>query len=147
MTAALLLAQATMLAPAGPVEAAVPATAWSCRLTDAQGATTEVSGKIPELPKGRDPNRSIFARQSVAGVESVHGITGEVGGEWMRDYQLTHSEGEATLVLNLRLRRDSEGVAWLTRYDPSLGAKRQPYRYVSAGLCTADFAPSTGTSQ
>ena len=65
----------------------------------------------------------------------------------MRDYQLIRSEGEATLVLNLRLRKDSEGVAWLTHYDPSLGTLRQPYRYVSAGLCTADFAPPAGNPQ
>ena len=141
MIAAMLLAQA--IAPAGPATAAVPATAWSCRLSDAAGATTELSGLIPELPRGRDPNRSVFARQGVGG---VHAITGE-GGEWMRDYQLTRSEGEATLVVNLRLRKDSEGVAWLTRYDPSLGKLRQPYRYVSAGLCTADFAPKIASSQ
>ena len=144
MIAVLLIAQATMLAPAAPVEAAVPATAWACRLTDAQGVTSELSGLIPELPKGRDPNRSVFAKQAVGG---VHAITGEGGGEWMRDYQLTRTEGEATLVLNLRLRKDSEGVAWLTRYDPSLGKLLQPYRYVSAGLCTADFAPPSGNSQ
>ena len=143
MIGALILAQATMIAPAGPAEPAVPATTWSCRLTDATGATTELSGLIPELPRGRDPNRSVFAKQAVGG---VHAITGELGGEWLRDYQLTRSEGEATLVLNLRLRKDSEGVAWLTRYDPSLGELQQPYRYVSAGLCTADFAPS-GNSQ
>ena len=59
MIAALLLVQATMLAPADPVEAAVPATRWSCRLTDAQGAASELSGLIPELPAGRDPNRSV----------------------------------------------------------------------------------------
>jgi hypothetical protein len=143
MIAALLLAQATMVAPAGPATAAVPATAWSCRLTDAQGATSELSGLIPELPRDRDPNRSVFAKQAVGG---VHAITGEVGGPWLRDYQLTRSEGEATLVLNLRLRKDSEGVAWLTRYDPSLGKLRQPYRYVSAGLCSADFDPPAGSA-
>jgi hypothetical protein len=142
MIAALLLAQMVAV-PAGPTMAAVPPTRWSCRLTDAAGATSELSGLIPELPRGRDPNRSVFARQAVGG---VHAITGE-GGEWMRDYQLTRSEGEATLVLNLRLRKDSEGVAWLTRYDPSLGKLQQPYRYVSAGLCTADFAPPTGNPQ
>jgi hypothetical protein len=142
-----LLAEATVIEPAGPAYAAVPATAWNCRLTDAQGATTELSGLIPELPKGRDPNRSVFAPQVVAGVKTIHAITGELGGAWMRDYQLTRLEGEATYVLNLRLRRDSEGVAWLTRYDPSLGARQQPYRYVSAGLCTADFSPPAGNSQ
>ena len=143
MIATLILAQATMLAPAGPVEAAVTATVWSCRLTDSQGATSELSGLIPELPRGRDANRSVFAKQAVGG---VHAITGELGGEWLRDYQLTRTEGEATLVLNLRLRKDSEGVAWLTRYDPSLGKLRQPYRYVSAGLCTADFDPPAGSA-
>ena len=143
MIATLILAQATMLAPAGPVESAVPATVWSCRLTDSQGATSELSGLIPELPRGRDANRSVFAKQAVGG---VHAITGELGGEWLRDYQLTRTDGEATLVLNLRLRRDSEGVAWLTRYDPSLGKLRQPYRYVSAGLCTADFDPPAGSA-
>ena len=143
MIGALLLAQATMLAPAGSATAAVPATTWSCRLTDATGATSELSGLIPELPRGRDPNRSVFAKQAVGG---VHAITGELGGEWLRDYQLTRTEGEATLVLNLRLRKDSEGVAWLTRYDPSLGKLRQPYRYVSAGLCTADFDPPAGSA-
>jgi hypothetical protein len=144
---AAVLAQTMMVAPAGPATAAVPATAWRCRLTDAQGATSELSGVIPVLPPGRDPNRSVFAKQNIGGVESVHAITGEVGGGWMRDYQLTRSEGEATLVLNLRLRRDSDGVAWLTRYDPSLGKLMQPYRYVSAGLCSADFATSPGNSQ
>jgi len=143
---ALLLAQATMIAPPGPAEAAVPATAWSCRLTDAQGAVREISGLNPQLPRGRDPNHALPAQISDAGTSRKVGVTGSPGGEWMRDYQVDFAEGEATYVLNLRLRRDTEGVAWLTRYDPSLGKLRQPYRYVSAGLCTADFAPS-GNSQ
>ena len=146
MIGTLLLAQATMAAPAGPVAAAVPATRWQCRLSDSQGQATELSGLIPPLPAGRDPNASVFARQKAGTLEEVHAITGE-GGDWLREYQLTRRNGDATLVLNLRLRKDSEGVAWLTHYDPSLGAKRQPYRYVSAGLCTADFAPSTGKPQ
>ena len=147
MIAALLLAQATMIAPAGPAQAEVPATAWSCKLTDAQGAVRGLSGSIPTLPRGRDPNRSVFAEMSDGGAVRKVGITGEPGGDWLRDYQISFTEDEATLVLNLRLRRETEGVAWLTRYDSSLGEKFQPYRYVSAGLCTADFAPSTGNSQ
>ena len=136
-----------MIAPASPVEAAVPPTAWACRLSDADGAIRELSGVSPELPQGRDPNRSVFAEIVDGGKPSKVGITGEPGGDWLRDYQVSFYEGGSSYVLNLRLRRETKGVAWLTRYDPSLGEKRQPYRYVSAGLCTADFAPSTGNSK
>jgi hypothetical protein len=140
MIASVLLAQAMVIAPAGPAEAAVPATAWSCRLTDAQGAVTDMSGVVPELARGRDPNRAVFADQVIAGKAQVAAITGESGGEWFRDYQLTRTEGGATLVLNLKLRQGSEGVGYLTRFDPADGQK--PYRYVAAGLCSADFKPA-----
>jgi hypothetical protein len=134
-----LLAQTMMVMPAAADEVAVPATAWSCNLTDAGGSVLQVSGRIPELPKGRDPNEGVRMELRVAGADEVGFVTGELGSEWTRDFQVTRRQGDATYVFNLRLRRDSEGVAWLTRYDRSLGALRQPYRYVSAGLCTADF--------
>ncbi|MET0180815.1 MAG: hypothetical protein ABW194_10100 [Novosphingobium sp.] len=139
MIGALVLAQAvTTLAP--PATAPVPATAWKCRLSDSAGVTTELSGLVPELPGGRDPNRSVFDRFDEGGAKRVVAITGE-GGEWTRDYQLTHGGGDETLVLNLKLRKGSPGVAYLTRFGDTERKAREPYRYVSAGLCSADFSP------
>lgn len=132
----------------------IPATAFACSLArmNADGSATEgfdLRGLIPVAPEGHSRSASfIMMLQSatgsdLAGRASVQPM--EVG-DWFRDYQISRRVGTALYVINLKLRRDGQSVAYATVYDDSWNAGRdsnafEPYRYAAAGLCKADFSP------
>lgn len=132
----------------------IPATAFACSLArfSADGTASEtfdLRGTIPVAPEGHLPNASfIMALQSATGspLAGRASVTPTEAGNWFRDYQISRRVGTALYVINLKLRRDGQSVAYATVYDDSWNAGREsgafePYRYDAAGLCKADFSP------
>jgi len=132
----------------------IPATAFVCSLarTNADGTATEsfdLRGLIPVAPKGHLPNASfVLALESASGspLAGRASVTPNDAGDWFRDYQISRRVGTALYIINLKLRREGQSVAYVTVYDDSWNAGRdgqsfEPFRYDAAGLCKADFSP------
>lgn len=132
----------------------VPATAFACSLarTGADGTTVDsfdLRGFIPVAPEGHSRSASfIMVLQSATGSDLAGraSVQPMKAGDWFRDYKISRRVGTALYVINLKLRRDGQSVAYATVYDDSWNAGRdsnafEPYRYDAAGLCKADFSP------
>jgi hypothetical protein len=125
---------------APPIARAVPATDWACEFHREDGGTFHLSGRIGEIPKGWDPNRSRSADVEGEGMPELIGkgsATNAEAGEQFRDYQIGVMHGAENYYVNLKLRRGGPGVAWVTRFVSS--PDHQPYTYFAAGLCTSQF--------
>lgn len=147
--AAALLVQ-SMTVPAGPIAAPRAATSWSCELTDTTGAKIKLAGRFEEVPAGADPNQSIAVKLSGNGPEPLLNYARYTAGkqsDFFRDYQVT-ARARATddrYNLNLELRRSGQGVANITHYAPK--TPPEPFTYIAAGLCTAEFEPAKKAGQ
>jgi hypothetical protein len=154
MIGAVVMAQAMVETVDTRPQPEIPATAFACSLarTGSDETTTEsfdLRGMIPVAPEGHARNASfIMTLQSatgsaLAGRASVQPLEAS---NWYRDYQISRRVGSALYVINLKLRRDGQSVAYATVYDDSWNrggdsAAYEPYRYDAAGLCKADFSP------
>lgn len=136
--------------PAGPIAAPRAATSWSCELTDATGAKIKLSGRFEQVPAGADPNRGIPVKLTGNGPEPLLTLGSYTAGEqsdFFREYQVT-ARARATddrYNLNLELRRNGQGVANITHYAPK--TPPEPFTYIAAGLCTAEFEPAKKAGQ
>ena len=134
-----LAAQMMDVAPP-PAKDTVPATQFGCSMQTADGKAFRIAGITPLFKPGRDVNR---AETMAMNADSFDALKSMVGANVLyasadfRDFQIGASRGDERFTLTVKLRRGSQGVAWLTRYAPV--TPPEPYRYVAVGLCVSDF--------
>ncbi|MEI6486370.1 MAG: hypothetical protein WCO11_08890 [Sphingomonadales bacterium] len=137
----LAFAVQSMVTLAPPARNDVPATAFVCELTLADGAAFKLSGIAPAFRPGRDPNAEQVMTLTVENMAELVGrgfakVESNSGSEF-RDYQIVMPRGEAMYIANLKLRAASGGVVWVTRYAPT--KPPEAYRYFAVGHCRSDF--------
>ena len=148
MIGLLIAAQVTMHTLAPGISQSVPATAWSCNLSAADGKTFTLSGMTPLFPKGSDPNRSVTMTLASTHPEAYRKPSGVRPGdasEWFREFHVSSGyPGVPQYELTLMLRREGASIAYMTYYLST--GEHIPYQYYAVGLCKADFAPAAAAS-
>ena len=145
--AALILIQTSVTVPARPSPFAVPATDWSCTFQRPDGGPFTLSGTVGEIPGQWDPNAARPTKIEGEGLPDLLGpasSTANDSAEDFRNYQIGTGRGDERYFVNLKLRRDGPGVAYITRYVPK--TPPEPYSYFAAGLCTSRFDAASGSS-
>lgn len=142
MTALLALALAGQIVATLPQSArnTVPATAFACHFTTADGAAIDISGITPLFVPGRDPNARqamVLAATGLPLLAGNGGVNVLDASDMFRDFQIFIARGEASFVANLKFRAGSGGIGWMTRYAPT--TPPEPFRYFAAGHCRSDF--------
>lgn len=149
----LLFAMQTMQTLDNRKQPTVPATEFRCNFVRAKNGEMppeqfDLYGVIPIAPEGRQPNDQFpLTLGSATGSELAGGamVNPIRSSDWFRDYQLFRRVGTASYVINLKLRRDGQSVAYSTVFDPAWaepkdGSEGEPYRYDAVGNCIARFS-------
>ncbi len=139
MLALALAAQMLDTAPP-PARDTVPVTQFACSLRTVDGKPFRIAGITPLFKPGRDVNRAEPMAMNAEEFDALKGMMGAnvlYASAEFRDFQITTARGDERFTLTVKLRRGSQGVAWLTRYAPA--TPPEPYRYVAVGLCASDF--------
>jgi hypothetical protein len=140
MIALLALAAQMMDVAPPPARDTVPVTQFGCSMQTTDGKAFRIAGITPLFKPGRDVNRQETMAMNADAFDALKGMVGANvlhASEQFRDFQISTARGNESYTLTVKLRRGSQGVAWLTRYAPA--TPPEPYRYVAVGLCTADF--------
>jgi hypothetical protein len=153
MLAALLLTQVMVETLDTRPQSEFPATAFRCSFmggesADGAPAQFDLYGVVPAAPQRRRPNDAF---PLMLGSDTGSPLAGPASGnpgtasEWFRDILVSRRVGSALYVIHLKLRREGRSLAYMTVYDSNWAASlpggvREPFRYDSVGLCTADFS-------
>ncbi len=150
MNLAMLLAEVVTVAPRESALPMLGATDVSCQFVrEGEPGRFSLYASIPVMPAKRDPNGSVPVRLGGEGhslVKAVASVNDTFASEWFRDYQLSlvdEDDGGARYVVNLKLRKAGNGVAYVTRYARQ--QPEEPFEYYATGMCAAKFFAEAAT--